>query len=224
MEPYLEATQYNEMRALVLYQWHTEVAAAVQQVLGITEIVLRNAIDIQLQHWNRANGGAQDSWLLSPPVAPLRGLIQRKRISAVNAAKNNAIRRYPSHRRYGQRIDHNDVLAQVMFGMWKDLLPNHDADASQTSLTNLNRARLWDEALQQAFHNISDPDGWTTYWRVTDLHRLRNRVSHMEPLFNEDLALLMRKAFDVLRSIEPAVAAWVSGFNRVPELVQQRPE
>lgn len=223
MQPYLEATQHNEMHALALYQWHTELAAAVQQILGITEIVLRNAMDARLQWWNRANGGMSDSWLLSPPVPPLRSLIERKRVSALRAASHNALRRGPGHQRYGQKVQHNDVLAQVMFGMWKDLLPNQTAGASLTSIKNLNRDRLWDEALREAFPHISDSDGSITFWRVADLHRLRNRVSHMEPLLDENLQSLMRQAFSLMKSIEPAVEAWVTGFNRVPDVLRARP-
>lgn len=103
MGPYLAAAQNNESRALALYHCHSELAAAVQQILGITEIVLRNAMDARLQYWNRENGGPPDSWLLSPLASPLRGLIQRKRVAAVNAAKNNAMRRHPSRRRWAQR-------------------------------------------------------------------------------------------------------------------------
>lgn len=193
MEPYLHAVQNNEMHALALYQWHTEVAAAVQQVLGITEIVLRNAMDARIQRWHQENRGSPDSWLLSPPAPPLRGLVQQKRVSAVKAADQNALHRPVDHQRYGHDVQHNDVLAQVMFGMWKDLLRNHTLEASETSAKNFNRGRLWDEALRDAFPHILDPDGSVTFWRVADLHRLRNRVSHMEPLLDENLPSMMRR-------------------------------
>lgn len=113
--------------------------------------------------------------------------MERKRVSAVNAAKHNSLQRPANHQRYGHEIQHNDVLAQVMFGMWKDLLPNHTAEASKIAAKNLNRDRLWDDALRGAFPHILGPDGSVTFWRVSDLHRLRNRVSHMEPLLDENL-------------------------------------
>lgn len=129
----------------------------------------------------------------------------------------------PDHQRFGHDVQHDDVLAQVMFGMWKDLLPNHTPEASGTIYKNINRERIWVEALQFAFPYVSDTDGATTFWRVTDLHRLRNRVSHLEPVFDEDLPFLMREAFGLMKSIEPVVADWDSNFNRIPDLLKARP-
>lgn len=129
----------------------------------------------------------------------------------------------PDHQRFGHDVQHDDVLAQVMFGMRKDLLPNHTPEASGTIYKNINRERIWVEALQFAFPYVSDTDGATTFWRVTDLHRLRNRVSHLEPVFDEDLPFLMREAFGLMKSIEPVVADWDSNFNRIPDLLKARP-
>lgn len=55
MEPYLRATNGHKKRALNLYRWSVRLAASVQEALGITEVLLRNAIDRELQEWNNAN-------------------------------------------------------------------------------------------------------------------------------------------------------------------------
>lgn len=84
MAPYLTAAGGNKKEALALYSWSVELTAAIQETLGITEVILRNAIDNQLQTWNEKtlssdqgnkNGGnCTISWLLDTPAAPLRSL------------------------------------------------------------------------------------------------------------------------------------------------------
>ena len=117
MRPYLERCNGNRKAALNLYRWHGELTAALQTVLGNTEVILRNAIDHQLQTWNQEQIPGADSWLLQEPAAPLRSLSAAKRKDALRRAKAQADSRPVNHRRYGQEVTHDDVLAQIMFGM-----------------------------------------------------------------------------------------------------------
>ncbi len=221
MQPYLDAVAGNQDKALKLYRWNLELTAATQSIIGITEVVLRNAMDRELQAWNLANGGGA-SWLLEEPQTPLRGLVSGKRSSALNRASKESIARDPQHTRFGAQITHDDVLAQVMFGMWKDLLPNHAPNAGN-SQENINRERIWNDCLVHAFPNVQDPDGSKTYWTVNHVHMLRNRVSHMEPLLQIDVMDVLRDALRIIRSIDSDVANWVSGGNKVPEVLKNRP-
>lgn len=223
MQPYLNAATQNERHALSLYRWHSDLTAAVQAVLGTTEVILRNAMDHQLQTWNNSESGGTASWLLNNPEAPLRSLSAGKRTQALKRATDEAHSRESSHPRHGHSVNHDDVLAQVMFGMWKDLLPNHMPGAEPGKTENISRDRLWQESLCKAFPHIEDPDGKQIFWLVANLHRLRNRVSHMEPLLNIDVVKEVNQAFDLLRAIDPVVAAWVSGGSRVSEIVNRRP-
>lgn len=159
MKPYLDAVQGNEKKALTLYEWHCDLTTAVQTVLGITEVVLRNAMDRELQEWNKIQTGTDDSWLLSEPASPLRSLTARKR----------------------------------------------------------------KEALERAFPNVDDPEGETTFWRVSHVHHLRNRVSHMEPIFNIDVKDQVGDAFSLVRSINVDVAQWLTGISRVSAILKTRP-
>lgn len=226
MRPYLDAALQNEVKALSFYQWNMQVTAAVQAVLGVTEVILRNAVDRELQLWNAAQQQGGPSWLLSDPAAPLRSLTAGKRIEAKGRADKERDARDAAHLRYGAPITHDDVLAQVMFGMWKDLLPNHHPGANPSGPENLNRAFLWRNAIEKAFPNVNDPDGSVTYWRVAHLHQLRNRVSHMEPLLNVNVADRVREAFDLVRSIDLDVANWVTGGagSQVAAVLKLRPQ
>lgn len=223
LRPYIDASHGNEKLALSLYKWHMELTASVQQVLGVTEVVLRNSMDAQLRIWNKQEGGTE-KWLLTDPEAPLRSLTQGKRTEALKRAESEAYKRQPGHQRYGQQPHHDDVLAQVTFGMWKELLPNHAPNASAEATENKNRQRLWRDALVFAFPQANDSNGCKTYWRVVHIHHLRNRVAHMEPLLTVDVQDKMRDAFDLVRSIEPVVADWLTGASKVSQVLKQRPE
>ncbi|EIC06701.1 hypothetical protein OR221_3225 [Microbacterium laevaniformans OR221] len=223
MQQFIAAAHQNDKNALTLYRWHSEFTAAVQPVLGATEVILRNAMDRRLQAWNDEESGGTRSWLLNEPESPLRSLSAGKRREAKERADKALERRLPSHHRYGVPVTHDDVLAQVTFGLWKELLPNHQPGAG-SSTENSNRDRLWREALSQAFPNEEDPSGELTFWRVAHVHLLRNRISHMESLLNIDVLDVVQDAFDLLRSIDRDVASWVSGASKVTAVFRQRPE
>lgn len=223
LEPYLERTGGNVKQALRLYAWHAHLTAAVQTILGTTEVILRNAMDRQLQVWNTTQDSSLTSWLLEEPASPLRSLSAAKRHDALRRAINQAQARPTGHRRYNQPVTHDDVLAQVMFGMWKDLLPNHQLGVNPQTRENLNRQRLWEESLCFAFPHANDPYGQETFWRVAHLHRLRNRVSHMEPLLDIDVNAHIREAFDLVSTINPQAAQWLSGISTVSHLLSQEP-
>ncbi|MBC6798104.1 hypothetical protein CRD18_10935, partial (plasmid) [Corynebacterium sp. LK31] len=213
--PYLAAAGGNEKKALSLYRWSVELAASTQEMLGLTEVFLRNAIDAQLQIWNNTEKGYQTSWLLHDPASPLRSLTEGKRKSALNLATKSARRRPANHFRHGQQVTHDDVLAHTMFGMWKDILPNHAPDADPLKTENRNRMTLWTGAVINAFPHIEDLNGEKTYWRVAHLHELRNRVSHMDSVLNVDVLDIVNDAFELVGSIDPDLAIWLTGTSTV---------
>lgn len=223
MEPYLMATGDNKKKALALYRWSVMLTASIQETLGLTEVILRNAIDNKLQDWNNIQQGETTSWLLHEPASPLRSLTQGKRTEALKRAKKSAELRPSSHPRWQDDVTHDDVLAHTMFGMWKDILPNHADGADPTKTPNSNRMRLWEEALRGAFPHTNDPDGKKTYWHVTHIHGLRNRVSHMDSLLNVDVLDRINDAFTLVRSVDPVLAQWLTGTSTVSAVFSKKP-
>jgi hypothetical protein len=54
-------------RALKLYDWNTRASAAVLATSAMVEVILRNALDVSLQHWAAQRRRGQD-WLDAAPL------------------------------------------------------------------------------------------------------------------------------------------------------------
>ena len=115
-----------------------------------------------------------------------------------------------ARRESNYRPGSDDVAAQLTFGFWVNLLSQrHDR-------------RFWVPALHQAFPGYGG--------RRRDLHDnleamcfLRNRVMHHEPIFHRDLRADHSKIYRLISYIQPDVIAWLSEFDRVPEVLANRP-
>lgn len=223
LAPYLKAANNREQDALRIYIWHLRLTSSIQELLGVVEVVLRNAIDRELCAWNIQEGKGA-SWLLAQPASPLAKLTNGKRPEAVRNAEKTLENRDASHPRHQAAITHDDVLSAVMFGMWKDLMPNHGVGSSENNRENRNRKRMWDEAIINAFPHANDPNGEETYWRILRLHQLRNRASHMDSLLGIDILDRVLDVNNLMKSIDPHVAEWVTSINRVSAVWRERPK
>ena len=214
MQPFLDECGGNCKRALALYGWHAELSSAVKDVLALTEIFLRNAIDKELLAWNARNNGPQ-SWLLDPPPRPLRSIVGSQREKAIRRAQAAVDCRPSSHPRHGCAITHDDVLSHTTFGLWRTLLPNHHPNANHAAPENVGRQVLWNQAIKSAFPNVTDPDGSITYWNVSHCNDLRNKVAHMDSLLNVNVIVESRRAFELIDSMDHQIATWVSSRSQV---------
>ncbi|MCJ0907424.1 hypothetical protein [Rhodococcus sp. ARC_M6] len=216
--PYRAYCAGNDQEALKLYRWNLELSAAFHEVLSVTEVALRNAIDCQLRIWNPAQGqGFTTDWAVDGMAAPLGSLVGQKRLEVAEeqaARAQNRRLKEQDHRRHKIAVDHNDLLTQFTFGLWRDLLPNGKTQA---------RRVLWNEALVHAFPHENDPTGSLTFQRVSRLHALRNRVGHMEHLLYSKPGKKHRDALLLVRSICPSTMEWLSGVSRVPILLKNCP-
>lgn len=223
MQPFLTESDGNYKDALALYKWHMELSSAVKEVLAFTEIIVRNAIDEKLTPWNERELGRPKSWLLEVPAAPLASIIAQQRTSANRSARASVRGRPSTHPRHDCVPNHDDVLAHTTFGLWKVVLPNHRPGASTTNPQNQGRKKLWEEAIESAFPHVEDRDGSQTYWNVVHCNELRNKVAHMDSLLNVDVIDESRRAFALIRAIDPQLSTWVSSQSRVSAIFNKRP-
>ncbi|MEU4364532.1 hypothetical protein [Promicromonospora sp. NPDC023987] len=216
LAPYLKASGGNVRAALTLYQWNVEMSSAVYKMLHLVEVFLRNSIDARLRVWNatqvdpRTGRPHGPDWLLDPSRL-IERIVRREEIDKATRRAKLAVKDSGSRLR---SVTHDDVLAQLMFGTWRFLLPGKDS----------GRQLLWRDAISEAFPGLRRP----VHDLVRDvdrLHRLRNRVAHLEPLLVVGVVMLQLKAARrVLREIEPAAEMWLVSHQHVSSVAAQRPE
>ena len=113
--------------ALRLYEWNMVVSAAVLPVIGKVEVVVRNALDLQLRAWARDQG--EVSWLDVVPLAS-RGL-EELRSARWKAARRGVVTLTDP--------PHGKVVAELPLGFWRFL-------CARRYLTS-----LWVPCLHRAF-------------------------------------------------------------------------
>lgn len=217
MQPFLAPARWETYRieadktgasAERLYIWNGQIAAALFEVLGHLECALREALDGQLQVWNSAQDSRRFSLGVRPSpewavpdyaAAPHRGLVAK---SCRDAAGRVRKRGKPSH---------DDVVAQLSFGVWVKLIPKSSKN------TVSNQSRMWDEALAEAFPALGERGPEFIYRRLARLRDLRNRIAHHENLLAVNLDARLSDILAILASIDQSLADHVAGIARVRE-------
>lgn len=183
-------------RAVALYEWNADASAAFWSTLGHLEILVRNAMHDELTAWS-SRRYREPRWYLDPA-----------RILNAETARDvaTARRRATAH---GRAETPGRVVAELSLGFWRFLL------AARYERT------LWRTVLFRAF------PGQGLRRRVhsgmADLHMLRNRIAHHEPVHNRPLAELHAGALTIAGWICPTSRAWIDGRSAVPAVLTQRP-
>jgi hypothetical protein len=195
MRPYRLAAG-SPAGAARLYQWNLLASAATYEILGIVEVILRNALDGELQRRHVEAGLTGDWW-----DDPLK-VLEDKRRDGARAARAR-VRRQP--------VTHGRVLAELNFGFWRYLLARR------------YEATLWTPALRHAFPELRPAARDRIYEPVDRLHRLRNRIAHHEPVHALDLAGREDDAAFVAGCVDPELASWVRDTSRLGGIRAMRP-
>ena len=176
--------------ALALCKWNVEISAAFLELLAIVEVVTRNAFYEQLSSWCRQQTHDPD-WLTMQDGLPhpLNKLFESTKAGATSLAVEAKSKRdqNPTHARIQAPISEGDVLSQVSFGKWHNLVPFTEGE-HQDKNTNSYRKAIRDEALHRAFFNpATDPD--EVRWLLYRLSYFRNRVAHHECVLLKPLTI-----------------------------------
>jgi len=229
--PYLAAAG-TAPQALQLYRWDLELSGACHEVLGVVEVIVRNALDDRLRRWNAAQapafGVTYTAQWLENPARPLWAILNPSRagstvrhstyLTAMARAEADRDARLSTHPRQNSPITHDDLVAHVTLGTWARLLPRRQANGQ---IGPPGQVVLWNNALRAAFPNHPNP---TVVWNWLDRMRwLRNRVAHHECLLGADAVALNRMAIRLVRAIDGVVGDWLAGISRVPDVVKRRP-
>ena len=198
VKSYVSAADGSIARAVALYEWNLSASAEVLKMLAVVEVVLRNAISGSFASFDRVNGGS-GFWLSDHKILPFA----RQRDAVDRAvAKLTDRNREPTL---------SMVIPELSFGFWRFLL------------TKRYGAMFWSSVLQHAFPEVRSGDQRALFDRVGRLHRLRNRIAHHEPIFEQRLELDYRDCLSVLGAVCPVTAEWAQGISRLPEVLENRP-
>ncbi|WCD93079.1 hypothetical protein [Microbacterium sp. nov. GSS16] len=187
-----------------LFAWNVRASGAAMEAIHVFELVLRNAIDRELSVWNDGIAGGAD-WLLRPHPYLLRAMNQSELSKAVTRARRIAAD-------HDRPVSHDDVLAQMSLGVWRYILP---------SKANKSKQKLWTVAISNAF--AAWPGEWSAdsiVTRVANVHGLRNRVAHLEPLHRYDLRKVRRDMRSVCHAIGPDVARFFVQTERLLPVIE----
>jgi len=196
LAPYLRAMNGDHVKALELYEWNLVVSSAFFEMLAVLEVVLRNALSerLALRH-----GSLPGHWYENT----LETFSAQASRDIVEARRRVALRH---HRESSGR-----VVAELNFGFWKFLLAKR------------YEATLWTHCLRHAFPHLGPQSRAIVYGALDELHALRNRIAHHEPIHARDLSADVLTISRVLGWIDPHVRDWALGISRVVPLISVRP-
>lgn len=196
LAPYLAESKNDSAAAVELYAWNMTISGAFYEALGLVEVVMRNAMSARLSD---LHGSRSDHWYDDPQA----------RLS-VAARDDIAAARRRLHR-LGRGESPGRVIAELNFGFWRYLLARR------------YEATLWTPALRHAFPNLAPRSRTTVYRSVSELHLLRNRIAHHEPIHRRNLMLDALNMYRLLDWIDTDVRVWAVGLSRIQPLIASRP-
>jgi len=169
---YTSAAAARGCDVLDLYIWDRDVAAAAMADIAILEVAMRNAMSAQL-----AQRASRADWYSINIGLDTRSL----------AAVTKAWGQVPQASRTPGR-----VTAQLMFGFWRELLEAGGSIGVGPLKQPTDYEAIWRSDLRKAFpggRSLASSEGsqFTRTWTlgiVKDVHALRNRAAHHEPLVN----------------------------------------
>jgi hypothetical protein len=193
-EPFLEAAQRDHLRAVALYDWHAEVAAAPFGMIHHFEVLVRNAIDGVLGA-EQPQQPLKDTWLMDFDILQPNGIKQV--IVAVERLEK------------GRGITRGRVVAGVSFGFWAGLFSK-------------NYEELWRQRLRHAFpHGAIMRKDLTEPMRL--IQRFRNRVAHHDCLLGQNVEARADDMLQIAGWIDPDAQVWLENHSRVHGLLEVRP-
>lgn len=185
--------------AFALYEWNMAAAATVMHTTGMVEVIVRNAMDRELQGLAGVRGWS--TWFDgAPPDQRGRADIKKARERARRPANQPEL--------------HGKVVAELTLGFWRYL-------AASRYLTS-----LWTPALFRAFPD--GPTDKLQAQRQIDRHLrnlllVRNRAAHHEPIHRRDLLRDLAAAVEVAAWVQPQAGAWVADLSTIADVVLARP-
>jgi hypothetical protein len=195
---YLEATAGDLDAAIALYEWNCAISAALFEVLGDVEVIVRNALHDSLTAWH-ARSRLEGEWYENA-----HGLLAAQGVLDIAHAMLRLQRRR-------KPVSPGAVVAELNFGFWRYLL------------TKKYSSTLWPVVGREAFPEMNHQQPRSLWSRMARLHDLRNRIAHHEPIHWRHVDRDLTDCMMVIRAVCPEVEAWSRGRARVLQVLALRP-
>lgn len=184
------------------YAWNTQLSSAYFEVIGHTEVLLRNRIAASL----RPSSSGQP-WYLNP-----RYNFSAKTVKQVTDAQEILASK-------GRPETGGGVVAELSFGFWRFLLSRRHAP------------NIWVDLCATGLPHFPYGTDRAAFAKpVERVHKLRNRLAHLEPLVDTDAAVEAQRLdrYDadlnkLARWIDPEAADWIASVSRVANVRRHRP-
>lgn len=197
LHSYMSATGGDLSNAIRLYHWNIQISAALFEVLAVVEIVVRNSWHQQLQVASQKRTGSA-AW-----TSESHGLLNEYSLEDIQRARQRLKSR-------GKLGNSDQVVAELNFGFWRFLFAKQ------------YRTTLWPLVGKHAFPNL-EPSKINELSRVMgQLHDLRNRIAHHEPIHGRDLGNDLANSLWVIGGVCMTTRDWTSQHSRVSEVLRSR--
>lgn len=199
-ETYVKFANGDKTQALKLYLWNTNLSAALYSPLQSLEISFRNALHKELtQQYN-------NNWY--DEIFHFASYTTKKNI---NSAKHKI------ERIENKEITPSRMVSNLTFGFWVGLLGPGPKGENNYDM------KLWRPCLYKAFpyKKLSRKEA---HAKFDDLRKLRNRIAHHEPIFNqEDLKNNYEKILETSSWICLYTSHWIKDNNQFLSIFQKKP-
>lgn len=185
--------------ALRLYLWNIEVSGAFWMPLHLCEVVIRNAVSAAI-----ANAYQTPDWIKSRQF--LRSL--------PTAARDQITRALPKSNQAPAST--SMVIPELKFIFWQKMFTERHDD------------KIWNSQIWAVFPNIETKKPahclrQEFYSDLDSVRRLRNRIAHHEPIFQQDLADDLERLIRLVGYRCSATQSKMKSIEKVSTLLQEKP-
>lgn len=189
----------EDISALVLYVWNTEVSGSLLAPLHICEVVIRNAVSEALER-------------LYGPRWPWSATFERS-LPSPNIGYSPR-RDLQTARRSSQTT--GKVIPELKFVFW------------QKMFTGRHDSRIWDTHLNTIFPHATGFTSVARlrsqiYNDLEQIRLLRNRIAHHEPIFQRNLADDYSKIVRLIEYRCVLTSAWLGSNQRAINVIANKP-
>ena len=198
LSTYIKLAESDTESALRLYKWNIELGQSLHMPFQTLEVALRNTISEALkQHFDK-------KWY---DHAGFRTILDNK------WAKPELEKAILSKKRKRHQVEAGDIISELNFGFWREMLKGR------------YESHIWRrEQLISSFRYIpNDKNRQNIYNSIDTIVKLRNRISHHEPILCNKPRFIYEDALKVIGWICPDTKAWVKHHCEFDAIVQNCP-